>query len=78
MSRAADAEAIPRLGFAWVNRSDVAKTRPALERAGYRCEHCRTGEELRVVEGLGHVVVLCTRCAIGDGFKRALAYRDSA
>lgn len=63
------------LDFAWVSKTDVARTRPALERARYRCEHCRRDEGLRVVEGYGQLVVLCPECAMGGGFKVVLAHR---
>jgi hypothetical protein len=66
---------IPRLGFAWVSRADVARTRPALERARYRCECCPRDDGLRVVEGFDQLVVLCPECAIGGGFKMVLAHR---
>jgi len=67
--------AIPKLGFAWVSRADVTKTRPALERAGYRCECCRREDGLRVVEGFGQFVVICPECALGGGFRMVLAHR---
>ena len=67
--------AVPHLGFEWVPRSDVALTRPALERAGYRCEHCRRGDGLRVVDGFGQHVVLCPKCAMDGGFRSVLAHR---
>lgn len=64
-------------GFAWVPRTDVARTRPALARAGYRCEHCRRDDGLRVVEGYGQLVVLCPECVVGGGFKMVLAHRKT-
>lgn len=64
--------------FGWVPKTEVAKSRPALERAGYRCEGCRLDEGLRVAEGSGQLVVLCPRCGLDDGFNRVLAYRKAA
>lgn len=66
------------LGFRWVSRSDVDKTRPALALAGYRCECCPRRDGLRVVEGKGEVVVLCPECAMDGGFKLVLAKRNRA
>lgn len=70
---------IQGLDFTWVPKTDTAKTRPALERARYRCEHCPREDGLRVVEGVGkdreHTAVLCPRCAMGNGFKMVLTYR---
>jgi hypothetical protein len=60
-----------------VGRADVAKTRPALELARYRCEHCRRDDGLRVVEGFGQFVVLCPECALGGGFKMVLVHRKT-
>ena len=69
----------PKLEFAWVSRADVVRTRPALERAGYRCEHCRRDDGLRVVEGYGQLVVLCPECVLGGiGFKMVLVHRKNS
>ena len=70
--------AVPKFDFAMVSRIDVARTRPALERAQYRCEHCRRDDGLRVVEGYGQIVVLCSECVLGGGFKMVLAHRKTA
>ena len=71
--------AVPKLEFSWVSRADVARTRPALERAGYRCEHCRRDDGLRVVEGYGQLVVLCPECVLGGiGFKMVLVHRKNS
>ena len=70
--------ATPKPDFAWVSRIDVARTRPALERAQYRCEHCRRDDDLRVVEGFGQLVVLCPECSMGGGFKMVLVHRKTA
>jgi len=69
--------AVPGIGFELVSRTDVTKTRPALDRAGYRCEHCRSEDGLRVVEGFGQLVVLCPKSVLEDGFKKVLAYRKA-
>lgn len=70
--------AFPKMGFSWVNRADVAKTRPALDRAGYLCEHCRRDDDLRVVEGRGQLVVLCPECSMGGvAFKMVLVHRKT-
>ncbi len=53
-----------------VSRTEVAKTRPVLERAGWRCEGqgCTRDENLRVVERVGKPrEVLCRRCRMGLG-----------
>lgn len=76
MSRNKGKFVFPKMGFEWVSRADVAKTRPALERAGYRCEHCKRDDDLRVVEGYGQLVVLCPECSMGGvAFKMVLVHR---
>jgi len=75
MSRRSSA-AVPGLGFRWVGRLEVDKTRPALERAGYRCECCPRNDGLRVVEGYGQLVVLCPECAMSNGFRLVLSHRN--
>lgn len=68
--------AAPGLGFEWVPRTDVAKTRPALERAKYRCECCPRDDGLRVVQGReGELAVLCPECAVTGGLQLVLARR---
>lgn len=53
-----------------VPRTEVAVTRPVLERAGWRCEgqNCGRDENLRVVERVGHPrAAFCRRCRITLG-----------
>ena len=69
---------MPKPDFCRVSRADVAKTRPTLERAGYRCEHCRRGDGLRVVEGFGQLVVLCPGCLPSNAFRVVLSRRKAA
>lgn len=52
-----------------VERQEVAVTRLALERAGWRCESCQTDIDLRVVEDGAHrYAVLCLSCRIDAGW----------
>jgi len=67
---------VPRTPFEVVSRRLVFLTRPALEKAGYRCECCKEETGLRVVTGCTHggsrerqTVVLCGDCRAGDGFR---------
>lgn len=69
--------AVPEFDFEVVSRSDVARTRPALELAGYRCEHCGREDGLRVVEGFGQRVVLCYPDLLGVGFRRVVGRRKA-
>lgn len=56
--------------FRFVERSEVHVTRPALERAGWKCEQCPSVDGLRVVEFYrGRLVrVLCGRCRMRLGW----------
>jgi hypothetical protein len=60
--------------FRFVERSEVAITRPAMEKAHWRCEMCPATEALRVVQFFrGDVVqVLCRRCQMRVGWPKAL------
>ncbi len=54
-------------GYRLVARSDVAVTRPALERAGWRCEHCHDADDLRVIDHRGTILVVCDACRVKVG-----------
>ncbi len=64
-----------------VPRTEVNVTRPALEKAGVRCECCRHGETLRVCRGHGRhvdlVVVLCAECRETGGLTEVADHRRS-
>jgi len=67
----------PDLGFTVVPRTDAGRTRPALERACWFCEACRSDDGLRVcVDRKDRFVVLCVLCrATPDEFKRVVLRR---
>jgi len=54
-------------GYRLVARSDTAVTRPALERAKWRCEHCHDPDDLRVIEHRGTILVVCDACRVKVG-----------
>lgn len=63
-------------GFELLSKLEVASTRPALDRADWRCEGCRDGDDLRVFASKGHAVVLCALCRTApDEFRRVLSLR---
>lgn len=66
---------LPRLGHELVPKTELAVTRPALERAGYRCEHCLDRSQLRVVRGVEVTMVLCPECRCTGGFEAVFAAR---
>lgn len=45
-----------------VDRTNVAVTRPALEKARWRCQSCGGEDNLRVIEHGGAVKVVCDPC----------------
>ena len=50
-----------------VERWEVTVTRPALDRARWRCESCRGDSDLRVAESHeARFVVLCAWCMLGS------------
>jgi len=55
------------LAFRLVDRSDVAATQPVLERAGWRCERCGNGDNLRVIDQRGALSVACDTCRVKIG-----------
>jgi hypothetical protein len=65
------------LGFDVISRTDVVTTRPALDRACWRCEACRQEHELRVCSGYGdQIVVLCAGCrTTSDEFRKVILRR---
>ena len=65
------------LEFELVDRSDVRRTRPAIERADYRCENCPRDDGLRVCAFGEYVVVLCASCRIDGGMKRVVGLRKA-
>lgn len=54
-------------GYRLVERSNVAVTRPALERAGWRCERCPSADDLRVIDQRGTILVVCDGCRVKVG-----------
>jgi len=54
-------------GYRLVARTNTAVTRPALERAGWRCERCPSDDNLRVIEHHGTIMVVCDSCRVKVG-----------
>jgi hypothetical protein len=51
---------------------EIAISRPALERARWRCEACHSGAHLRVFEDrAGRLAVLCPTCWLAAGWDPA-------
>jgi hypothetical protein len=73
-----DRFAVAPIDHELVARTDVATSRPALTRAGYRCERCGRDAGLRVVRGYGQLVVLCARCRLRGGFTIVLGWRKQS
>lgn len=65
----------PKLGHQIVDRTEFATTRPALERAGWKCEGCKNDDSLRVCQSGANVVVLCPLCRLDGTFKKVVAWR---
>jgi hypothetical protein len=61
-----------------IDKTDVAVTRPALDKAGWRCEVCRDDEELRVIDQKGNLRVLCDSCRVKIGSLSSWSVRASA
>ena len=53
-----------RLPYTLVERGNVKCSRPALEKAGWKCERCPSSSGLRVVVYRGATLVLCDPCRI--------------
>ena len=50
-----------------IEKSEFKVTRPALEKANWRCQGCRDDEELRVIDHGGVIKVLCNPCRLRLG-----------
>jgi hypothetical protein len=59
--------------FRLVGRSEILVTKPAMDRARWKCEQCPSADNLRVVEFVRArlVRVLCARCRLTVGWPRA-------
>lgn len=60
-----------------VPKTEVAITRPVMQRADWLCECCKRDDGLRVVERRGRFAALCPACRVQDGMTLVIKCRET-